>query len=131
MDPDDSNDSNDSNDGTFTFLGHVLDKNSDLNPAVIAVDTQADMDVISAEFNSRLNHTLKPCADHETIRTIHREPVRVLGKIESVEWRLMGGKKTFLSDFLVVDMDIAQVILGKETIKRYRLVTLSQDLLGQ
>ncbi|PLN75784.1 hypothetical protein BDW42DRAFT_180111 [Aspergillus taichungensis] len=110
----------------WLIRGRLLDVNNNTIPVIMAVDTQSEKDLISSELQARLQHELKPCGDHEQIITLHEDPTPVHGVIEGVAWRRVP-RKTYVSDFHVVDTDHFQVIIGRETIKKYGLIKWGSD----
>ncbi|PLB39069.1 retropepsin-like aspartic protease [Aspergillus candidus] len=112
----------------WKIWGRLLDVNNNTIPVIIAVDTQSEKDLISSELRRRLKLELKPCGEHEQIITLHADPTPVHGVVESVAWGRVPGRKTYVSDFRVVDTDHFQVIIGKDTINKYGLATLSPDI---
>ncbi|PKY02560.1 hypothetical protein P168DRAFT_186364 [Aspergillus campestris IBT 28561] len=108
--------------------GRLLDVDNNTIPVIIALDTQSEKDLISSELQTRLHHELKPCGDHERIITLHTDPTPVHGVLENIKWQGVPGQKTYVSDFRVVHTDHFDVIIGKHTINKYRLVEWNLDM---
>ncbi|KAF7159182.1 hypothetical protein CNMCM6106_006315 [Aspergillus hiratsukae] len=69
---------------------------------------------------------LEPCTS--VVFPLDSAPLSVRGMARNVNWHLLHGPQTYVDDFLVIDMECFDLLIGSETISREDLLTFRSDL---
>ncbi|KAL4994750.1 hypothetical protein BDV10DRAFT_144850 [Aspergillus recurvatus] len=97
-----------------------------------SIDTQLrKINLMRREVWHRLNAgrgNLEQLDEDCFVRNLGSERIRVLGVVRNVEWRFKKGARTYKSDFYIIEMRY-DVLLGTDTINKYRLLRVGSDLL--
>ncbi|KAL4932084.1 retropepsin-like aspartic protease [Aspergillus undulatus] len=67
-------------------------------------------------------------SDDFHIRNLGTQKIPVLGIARGLEWQFKNGQRTYTSDFLIIDMNQFDALIGTDTIWQYRLVEPGADL---
>lgn len=84
--------------------------------AYMIIDPQSDINLMSRRLSQSLQLNLKPM--DAVMITLRSRPILVTAVANEVMWRFSEGRKTYISDFLIMDSEGYDVILGKDQIKR-------------
>ncbi|KAL5337869.1 hypothetical protein BJX70DRAFT_219191 [Aspergillus crustosus] len=76
--------------------------------------------------DGRLN--LVPADENVCVSNLGSEPLPVIGIARNLEWYLKEGRRIYISDFHIVDMDHFDVLIGSKTINEYGLLRPGADL---
>ncbi|OJJ70192.1 hypothetical protein ASPBRDRAFT_45488 [Aspergillus brasiliensis CBS 101740] len=116
--------------GRFTHLGSLITGNLQGKSVLISLDTMAQVSIMRKDIFDKLGLPL----DHFSgalvpLQTRSAEtPIRPIGLVRHVDWRFARGSQTYTTDFLVVDTDQYDVLIGEPEIKRYHLLQLGPDI---
>lgn len=90
--------------------------------AIMTIDTQCYKNLMSRRLSQVLQLELEAI---DTVLLYNLgSPIPVNTVANRVMWRSLGGRRTFISDFLIIDSDAFDVILGKEEIYNHNLLEL-------
>lgn len=93
-------------------------------PLRASFDTQATVSMISKRWCEHLGMGINSVPDVVTPSPMF--PKTTEGRV-TVGWHFLHGKRTYFTDFYVVDTDDFDVLIGWDTIERYDLLQLSSD----
>lgn len=95
-----------------------------------SLDTQCQCNLMSSRVWDRLMDgrqlQLELCTS--VVFPLDSAPLSVQGMARNVNWHLLHGQKTYVDDFLVIEMECFDLLIGSETISRENLLRLSGDL---
>jgi hypothetical protein len=95
-----------------------------------SLDTQCQCNLMSARMWDRLvdgrQLQVEPC--DSVVFPLDSAPLAVQGIVRDVHWHLFYGPRTYVDDFLVIDMECFDLLIGSETISRENLLRLNGDL---
>ncbi|PYH92128.1 hypothetical protein BO71DRAFT_432167, partial [Aspergillus ellipticus CBS 707.79] len=101
----------------------------------LGLDTQCNANLMSIDTWRETGLKLQPLFDR-TILPLQspsdsgeQTRIKPKGIIHAVDWHFAGGEKTYTSDFVVVDMERFDAILGRGDIRRYRILVSGAGLL--
>ena len=83
-------------------------------------------------LNEHYRKALNPCPG-TVVRPLQSDPsatsqIQVIGETGEVRWHFLKGPRTFISKFLVIDMEKYDMIIGQQTIQKYSLVKAGFEL---
>ncbi|KAI9854147.1 MAG: hypothetical protein M1813_001354 [Trichoglossum hirsutum] len=87
------------------------------------MDTGADVNIMARDVQEAAGYTLEPYS--ELIKPFESEPIQPLGRVRDVEWRFGGFPKTYKEDFFVLETGLFDTLIGKQCIRRNRLLRLN------
>ncbi|GKZ90094.1 hypothetical protein AnigIFM59636_001592 [Aspergillus niger] len=93
-------------------------------PTLMALDTQAGANLMDVDLQRELKLKIENC-DQELVplqTKTGKDIIKPIGIAKDVAWHFAQREKTFISDFLVVDMKNYNTILGKTDIKRLKIL---------
>jgi hypothetical protein len=95
-----------------------------------SLDTQCQCNLMSSRVWDRLvdgqQLQLEPCTS--VVFDLDSAPICVQGIARDVNWQLLHYPHTYVNDFLVIEMESFDLIIGSETISRENLLTSGDDL---
>ncbi|RAK90837.1 hypothetical protein BO79DRAFT_208195 [Aspergillus costaricaensis CBS 115574] len=113
----------------FTRNGYLITRSQEKKGVRISMDTQAEVSIIRSVIFDKLGLPLEPCKESLMPFRIAGDTTRIptIGKV-CVDWRFAQGRKTYQTDFYVVENDQFDVLIGLPTISRYKLLQPSSDI---
>jgi hypothetical protein len=95
-----------------------------------SLDTQCQCNLMSSRVWDRLvdgqQLQLEPCTS--VVFALDSAPICVQGIARDVNWQFLHYPHTYVNDFLVIEMESFDLIIGSETISRENLLTSGDDL---
>jgi hypothetical protein len=95
-----------------------------------SLDTQCQCNLMSSRVWERIvdgrQLRLEPC--NSFVFPLDSSPLPVQGMVRDVHWHLLHGPRIYVDDFLVIEMETFDLLIGSETIARENLLTLTGDL---
>ncbi|PWY75685.1 hypothetical protein BO83DRAFT_463332 [Aspergillus eucalypticola CBS 122712] len=114
----------------FIRLGFLMTEDLQKKPILIAMDTMAEVSIMRKGIFDKLglplhrfSMTIVPLQTRSAQTTI-----RPLGLVRHVDWHFARAPQTYTTDFLVVDTDQYDILIGEREIKRYHLLHLGADI---
>ncbi|RAL04505.1 retropepsin-like aspartic protease, partial [Aspergillus ibericus CBS 121593] len=111
----------------------VANNNRHKEPALMALDTQASANLMDLVLCKELGMSPEPCSqDLLPLQTESGNEIRIAphGRVRRVAWHFAGSGRTYVSDFLVVDLRDYNAILGKRDIRRLKILAPGPGLGG-
>ncbi|PLB46409.1 hypothetical protein P170DRAFT_438211 [Aspergillus steynii IBT 23096] len=117
----------DSNPEEYTREAFVVDDPNTKKFFIIAFDTQAYTNLIRTDICERMGLHTEP--HHEVINPLQsmsgqKGPIVVNSIARNVPWHFACGDKTYTTDFLVVDMEAFDAIIGIRSINKHKFLKL-------
>ncbi|BCS02715.1 retropepsin-like aspartic protease [Aspergillus luchuensis] len=114
----------------FIRLGFLMTEDLQKKPVLIAMDTMAEVSIMRKGIFDKLGLPLHHFSmDIVPLQTRSAEtPIRPIGLVRHVDWHFALAPRTYTTEFLVVDTDQYDVLIGEREIKRYHLLHLGADI---
>ncbi|PWY83383.1 hypothetical protein BO70DRAFT_395830 [Aspergillus heteromorphus CBS 117.55] len=111
--------------GSYKWSVYMIREDASKESFRMALDTQSATNLLCVEAWRELRLELHPYTDKIIpLQCGEGEPIRMKPKgiVKNVAWHFAGGKRTYVSDFVVLDMPRFDAILGNEDINRWRIL---------
>lgn len=115
----------------FQFPAFLTKYNSEKVGGILALDTQAGVNLISSDMVTRLGHCRRRISPRKLVpfHSAPKQGTEIIVEYQvQVTWHIEDGEQTYTTDFFVVDMPCYDILIGSDEIRKRELLELGKGL---